>query len=288
MLPSPRGCIIGSRSLGDAEAFYGALGFEVVSRGTVERDEARALYGVKATLDEMLLGVPGAPSGQIRLVSTPEPRAGITGPFDAGPYDISFYTRDIEAAAGIFGPLGCHVGPIGVVDLGFLVMRQRKVIAPDGVRVVLIETEKRRDSILDRDPDRMFSEAHSLVWAVSSIDEAAPFWREALTQAFDMPVAHPAVSEFLELPRPDVGLRMAGFADAAFSPMRLELMEFPTEPGAPARDDATLRPGLWAMEFQVDDIEAAASALAGAQYGKVCAAGVSAIAPGGVRFILAL
>ena len=57
MLPSPRGCIIGARSLGDAEAFYGALGFEVVSRGTVDRDEARALYGVKATLDEMVLGV---------------------------------------------------------------------------------------------------------------------------------------------------------------------------------------------------------------------------------------
>jgi len=281
--------IVGASDIEAMATFFHELGFDAASTSRLDADAARALYGLSAPTQEMLMRADGREHGALRLVATPMRRT-MASPYERGAYDISLYCSDIEAAGRAGARAGAHVGPVGVLDLGALILHQRQLIGPDDVRIVLIASETRRSSLLDGNVDRMFSEVHSLVWCVEDIGAAAAFWRDGgLTQTFEMPIMHPAVARFLELPRADVPIRMALLSDEDVSPIRFELLAFPEDRG-PTLPTDTLRVGIGPLVFHTEELEAAMGSLRGAHLGETveidgarCVAGV---APGGVAFQL--
>lgn len=257
MLGSPRAVVIGATDLDATSRFFELLGFRN-SLGDTDASFATALYGVPEAANQRRLAMPDCPHGLIRLVAT-SLSARARGPFDASPYAVDVYTRDVAASLSLLADAGFAAGPVGRVALGPLVMLQARVRGPDGIPLVLIEANHRRPSRLDHDDTASHSEGHSCVWAVPSVAESLSFWREVagMTVPFDAPVAHPEISRFLELPRPDVPLRMAMACDEAQSPMRLEFMEFESDSGAGPMDPLPLAAGIHAMEWVVADVDAA-------------------------------
>ena len=272
MLTSPIGAVAAVRDVAAAVRFFGRLGMRETGSGALPAE----LYGEAGSFVDLA----AADRGRLRLVEVAADSAA-RGPFDHGPIALDFYSRDLpRSLAETDVPAGTPVR----LDLGPLVMHQVRLAGPDGVPVVLIDANHRRPSLLDTDEEALHSEVHSMVWVVPSIDEALPFWSAAgLTVAFDIPIASPAVSELLELPRDDVPVRMAMLTDADVRPMRLELFAFPADSGTPC--DPTPRAGLIWPVFEVADLDAAA-ALPWVEVGEPCeVAGRRVrrcVAPGGV------
>lgn len=159
-------------------------------------------------------------------------------PLSGGTAALDFYVRSVGSRD--------HV----TIELGPLVMRQARVIGPDGLPVVLIEANHRRPSLLDHSAAQT-SEAHSLVWVVPSIDETLAFFRQTgLTVAFDLPITSPAVCELMDLPE-GTTVRMAMLGDEGLTPMRLELFE---APGTQAWD-GELRAGMAWPVFASDAVD---------------------------------
>lgn len=261
-LSSPIGAVVAVHDVEKAVADLGRLGL-------VERSR-----------HEDVVDLAAAERGQVRVVAARR-RAISPGPFDRGPVALDLYSRDLSRSVAM---AGLPAGPPVVVELGPMVMRQVRLAGPDGLPIVLIDTDHRRPSLLDHDEQALHSEAHSLVWVVDSIDEALPFWRDAgLSVAFDVPIESPAVCDLLSLPRRDVPVRMAMLTDAEQRPMRLELFEFPHDAG-PAFDP-TPRAGTTWPAFEVGDLDAAL-ALPWASTGPVEAVAgqqvVRCVAPGGI------
>ena len=176
---------------------------------------------------------------------------------------IDIYTGDLDAALAALDGEQCS--PIGVVELGPVRMRQALVSGPDGLPIVLVESTHRRASILDTEPDRLFSDPHSVVWCVADRDAEATWWVEqhAMTKGMDLAFEEPAVSEYLGLPDSPVRIEMTMLSDAEVSSLRLELLAFPDQAG-----DAVL--------FDAD-----AAGIRGLRFGSGQAAAVS---PGGIRY----
>ena len=244
MLVSPLGAVVAVRDLAAAQAFFERLGLQEAGRGELPVE----LYGAPGGFVDLS----AAPRGRVRVIEVPGAPAP-RGAFDAGPAALDFYSRDLSRSLPALGaPAGAPVR----IDLGPLVMHQVRVVGPDTTPVVLIDANHRRPSLLDVDDAALHSEAHSLVWVVPSIDEALPFWTGAgLTVAFDVPIESPAVAELMQLPRPDVPVRMAMLSDGDVRPMRLELFEFPADRGA-AFDPAPRAGTVWPA-FEVPDLDAA-------------------------------
>ena len=272
MLVSPLGAVVAVRDLSAAQRFFEALGLREQGRGELPP----GLYGSTGGFVDLA----AADRGRVRVVEVeagPAPRSA----FDAGPAALDFYSRDLTRS---LAELEVPSGPRVQIDLGPLVMHQVRLVGPDTTPVVLIDANHRRPSRLDTDESVLHSEAHSLVWVVPSIDEALSFWTGAgLPVAFDVPIASPAVAELMDLPRPDVPVRMAMLSDVDLRPMRLELFEFPADEGA-AFDPAPRAGTVWPV-FEVDDLDAAL-ALPWAATGPVVeVAGrpvARCVAPGGV------
>ena len=168
---------------------------------------------------------------------------------EMGPLAVDVYTRDMDASIARLDDAGVEHGHVGTLDLGALVMRQCEVIAPDGWRLVLVEANHRRPSILDDDPDRLHSEVHSVLWTVPSIADATPgLTAFGLTQAHVFPIRHPELARIISLPAPDTEMTMNLLVDDAESPIRVELCEFADHPGAPA-GPGPLRGGIHAIAF---------------------------------------
>lgn len=257
MLGNPVGVTISTTDVDATAALFGALGFD--------RDGGR-------------LSVPGADHGWIEL-SAAAGGDSTAGPYSPGGYDVSLYTRSLITSRDELASAGWTVGPIGHVALGPLVMEQTKVVGPDGLRVVLIESNRRRPSVLDDDADRLHSEVHSVVWCVPTLDEAVPFWREAgFGDVAEFPIDDPAVASFLELPQPKVPIRMALLSGGDHRPMRFELLEFPAEL---VGDPAPEAPGIGALVFELPDPQK----VTGLPVTNLTQTGnsVTATAPGGVR-----
>jgi hypothetical protein len=291
MLASPSHAVIGARSPGPMVEFLVGLGFEQASRGTLPAPAASALYGLEGEVAEVRLAVPGAASGWLRVVETPHP-APHAGPFDRGPHAIDLYTRDMARSLELAARGGGKVGEVGRYQVGPIAIAESKVIGPEGLAVVFLEASRRRPSVLDTHPDRLHSELHSVVFAVDRVEEALPFFRDeaGLGPYLDATVREPAVARFMNLPRPDTPLRLVMLADARMSPSRLELLEFPEDPGR-SHETGVLRAGLHAACFCVPDLDAARAALGGARFGSEAsldtpvhgaARAVAGAAPGGV------
>lgn len=293
MLKSPDHAIFGVTNLEAAIGFLRELGFNEEATTPVPHPAARVLYGLEVETRQSLLAVPGAPTGGVRVVETPNPATKF-GPYDHRGHGVDLYTTDIDESLEIAGRAGASCGPIGSYTVGPLEVKEAKVDSPEGVHLVFLEANKRRPSVLDRSPERLHSELHSIVWIVESLSTATAFWRDRLgfTSLLETTLCHPAVAKFMGLPREDVALSLALLADEALTPSRLELVEFPDEQGAD-HSRLPLRPGLHALGFVVNDIEAAAASFAGASvaepvsfdcppYGKVRAC--AGVCPAGVPF----
>lgn len=292
MLKSPSHVTIGASSVERTARFFQAFGFVRESDRAIGAFAARELYGLGRATNETRLSMPGAERGFIRVIETDrEESAG--GPFDRGPHAVDLYVRDMVQALEIVKNTHAAIGPVAAYKVGPMTIKECKCVGPDGLALVLIEVDKRRPSILDASAHALFSEVHSAVYVVDSVDAAAGFWKDAgLKVLLDATFAEPTVAEFMHLPRPDTKLRLALFADEAQFPVRLEMIDFPDPDGrgAPLIDARPLRPGRFVFGFEVKNVAAAVKATPGASYTKVCRIGGAAVAagtaPGSVGFEL--
>jgi len=292
MLNSPSFITIGTSNIERTARFFQAFGFVRESGATIDAFAAREMYGLPAATTDATLVMPGTGLGFVRLVQTPlDAQSG--GPFDRGPHAVDLYVRDMSRALNIVKNTHAEVSAVAAYSVGPMKIKECKCVGPDGLVLVLIEVDKRRPSVLDSADTVLFSQVHSAVSVVESIDAAAPFWRSAgLKVLLDATFAEPTVAEFMHLPRPDTRLRLALFAEEAQSPIRLEMIEFPDPDarGAPMVDPKPLRPGRFLFGFGVANVAAAIAAMPGADYSKIArlSNGLAAtgVAPGGVGFEL--
>ncbi len=290
MLSSPSHVVIGSADLARTERFLCQFGFEAEPEETLPAPAAAALYGLESATPMRTLRAPGSNRGWILLVATPH-AARPGGPYDARPVAIDLYTRDIHRSLEIAHHAGAEIGELVEYDLGPLEIKEVEVVGPDHLVVVFLQVSKARPSVLDRDPDRLHSEVHSVVLAVRSADAALPFWKEAakLQTLIDSKIEGPIISRLMGLPRENVPVRFILLCDEASNPARLELLEFFEDPGGEL-STWPLAAGLHTPAFTVGDLDRAMTALAAADYGEVAHTGsgraVSGVAAGGVRFEL--
>jgi len=169
--------------------------------------------------------------------------------YDLGPRGLDLYTSDMDRSLEVAASAGADVGPVGVVEIGPMVMKQVTVWGPDAIPLVLIENSSRRASLLDDRPDELHSEVHSLVWAVASRDaEAEWFESQGCIRGMDLSFSNPAVSSFMRLPDELVELSMVMLANEANDPIRFELLEFVGHEGRPFTPSLA---GIQAVGFTV-------------------------------------
>ncbi len=289
MLFSPTHAVVGARDLTATVAFFAAFDFAETARSTLGEDAAAALYGVEGPAECVELRAAGAERGAVRLVQTHLP-APPDEPFASGPYAIDLYTSDIGRSTELARATGATVSVISPLEIGGTPARRARVDGPDGVPVVLIQSDRRRPSLLDNAPERLHSEVHSVVWSVRRIDLASPFWKDqGLSVRSDAPVTATHLGAILGLPKDDVTVRVAMLSDGAMDPLRVELLQFVDETG-PRRALVPLRPGLHAVAFAVTDVGKTMSLMRGADFGAVAdvdgRAAVRGSAPEGLVFEL--
>lgn len=295
-LGSPTHAIIGAADVAAMAAYLARFGFTDRREAALPAAAAAALYGLESATQEVEVSTPGASAGWLRIVRTPLP-AVPPQPFAHGPALIDLYTRDIAASLAVARAGGAAAGPtVGYPVEGLGSVYEARAVGPEHLPLGFVMSESRRSSLLDRDGRARHSELHAYVWTVGSIDETMPFWRDeaGMTQLLDSRVDDPGISEFMQLPRPGVSIRITHLTDADASPVRFELMEFPEDRGVDM-PCFPLRPGLYASAFHVRDVLAAQRALPSATFGPVvqldtvlhqAALAVAGTSPGGVRFEL--
>lgn len=291
MFSSPLGAVIGAENLDRTSAFLSLFGFHPAAKSELSAEAAAVLHGHDGPLELVTLTA-ASELGIVQLVGSLPSSPTAHDAYRLGAHAFDVYTRDIAASAESARSAGWSVGPIGHVELGPLVMDQVMVTGPDDLVVVLIQSDRRRPSLLDTDPGAAHSEGHSLVWAVDDVSAALDFWRQlpGLVVPFDAPVAHPEVNRFMGLPDQDVTLRMAMVCDDAVTPMRFELLQFVGVESSPARAPGTA--GLLWPLFTVENLDSAAAAIVAAGGSTTQTAGTDqgrtsiARAPGGERLQL--
>lgn len=282
---APSAIVIGATDLDATSSFLAHFGFATAASSTLTAGEAQGLYGLDAPTSTRLLVTPGARTGHVSLVQTPH-GAAPRGVFDHGPLALDIYTTDLDADLAELTRAGATLGTPGRLELGPLVLRQVQVTAPDGWRLVLVEANHRRPSVLDTVLFKgRHSQVHSQLWTVPSLRTAADDWIAAgFEQTHVFPIAHPELSKILDLPAPDTALRMNLLVGDDQDPVRVELVEFPGQTGAAEPDDHLLRAGVHALWMTVDDLEGPVAAqLTGSR--RVATAGRDGVAGrlGGVR-----
>jgi len=229
---------------------------------TTDRSSTAAfldLFGFVAEGPARLVVPDGAPVA-VELVGAD--RAGrARRDFEVGPRALDLYTTDMDGVLSDAAAAGWTTSAPGTISIGPVTMRQAMVTGPDGLPVVLVESTHRRSSVLDEHPDRRCSEPHSVVWCVPDLDAEAARWEAAgWTKGMDLAFSEPAVSDYLGLPRSPVPIRMTMLSGPEVEPVRLELLEFPDDPGPdPVADEDAA--GLRGLSFAVDDRAAVAAAL---------------------------
>ncbi len=291
-LESPDYAIIGATNPVATCTFLKRFDFEEQGRVHFSPAAARHLYGLDGASEGVMLQAPGARRGRLQVTATPM-AAPPSGSTDQGAHAIDLYTRDIEKSLGIAEAAGGRVSSVSRYQVGPLTLQEAKAEGPDALQLVFLQVDRRRSSRLDTMESALHSELHSFVWVVGHIDLSLPFWRdEAGLQVFlDVTMREPAIARFMGLPRADAPLRLAMMADAAGLPARLELIEFPEDPGA-VLPSWPLRGGLFAPGFLAASLESATQGLTSARFGEAVEVvengkrglAVSGLAPGGVRF----
>lgn len=269
MRGSATAVVVGAVDTDEMVRFFATLGFEECAPRLVTAEESARCYGLHGTRTARLMSVPHAADVHVDIVPT-EIAAPARTDYELGPRALDLYTTDIEAAVAVTSGAGYRTSTVGSIEVGPVRMRQALVSGPDGCNVVLVESNMRRASVLDRDAARLFSEPHSVVWVVGDRDSEARWWVEHgnATKGMDVAFAEPAVSEYLGLPDSPVDVLMTMCSDAEVTPIRLELLEFAGR-ATPVSSDGRLHSGLWALVY---DSEVSQSSVE--------------VSPGGVRYLI--
>ncbi len=295
MLPSPRDAVVGASELESTAAFLEMFGFVRGEPARLPREVAAALYGLDAPCLELILYVPGAERGRVRLVSTPNPARGFA-PFDPRPFAIDLFTTDIERSVGLAHTAGYHTSPITDHRFGPVLIREVEVVGPDGLVVTLLQPSAgRRCSILDREPKRLHSEVHAFVWSASELEPLLAFWEACgLVKSTDAVLNTPGLGALVGVPSEDVSMRLVVLADRDGRPVRLEYVDFLGRHGT-AQPSLPLAAGLHAPAFIVPNLDAAVAALPQVQVDEIVeldtplhpkSRAATANTPGGQRFEL--
>jgi hypothetical protein len=296
MLPSPTDVVVGASDMEAAAEFLIHFGFEKGPAGTLPADAARALYGVDAPVDELVMAAAGAPRGRVRLVSTPNPTR-TYAPFDARPFAIDLFTADMDRSVAEAADAGYHTSPITDHHFGPVTIREVEITGPDGLVVTLLEPSAgRRPCILDDDPDRLHSEVHAFVWSDTDLDRHIGYWTDrGLQTLMDVVMETPGLGALVGAPDEDVKLRLTVFADQPEArPIRVEYVEFIGKPSQ-AQPTLPLAAGLHAPAFELENLDAVIDRLAPAELGDIVAVdtpvhpgmrAATAVTPGGHRFEL--
>jgi hypothetical protein len=289
---SAAGLVVGATDPGATVAFLTAFGLEEVARHDLDAAGASGLHGLETATTEIELGTPGTDAPRVWVVACGQPGDEPSG-FQRRPRAFDVYTSSMDDAIDHLRFVGLAPGPVGTLAVGPVTMRQCLVTGPDGTSVVLVESSHRRSSLLDA-PDapgggpRLFSEGHSVVWSVDSMDREAQLLSAAgLTKGADLAFSEAEVSTYLGLPRSPVPIRMTMLSGASVEPLRLELLEFPQDAGPTERPEF-LRGGLWALRHRVPQPAAAARALEELGFLRTGSSerAEAVRTPGGIRFQL--
>jgi len=294
MLPSPIDVVVGASAMEATADFLVHFGFEKGVSGRLPADAARALYGLDGPADELVMVVPGAPRGRVRLVSTPNPARSYAA-FDARPFAIDLFTADMDRSVALAAEAGYHSSPITDHHFGPVTIREVEITGPDKLVVTLLEPSAgRRPCVLDDDPDRLHSEVHAFVWSDTNLDDHIGYWTErGLQTLMDVVMETPGLGALVGAPDEDVRLRLTVFADVPNArPIRVEFVEFVGKPSTP-QPTLPLAAGLLAPAFELADLDAAIPDLAPAEIGEIVAVdtavhpkmrAATAVTPGGHRF----
>jgi hypothetical protein len=277
MFPSPIDVVVGATDMEAVAEFLILFGFEKGPTGPLPADAAAALYGIDGPVEELVMAVPGAPRGRVRLVSTPNPARSYAS-FDARPFAIDLFTTDMDRSVALANGGGYHASPITDHNFGPVTIREVEITGPDKLVVTLLEPSAgRRPCVLDDDPARLHSEVHAFVWSDTNLDEHIGYWTDrGLQTLMDVVMETPGLGALVGAPDEDVKLRLTVFAD---------------EPDA--RPILPLAAGLLAPAFEFEDLDAAIPGLAPAEVGTIVAVdtavhpkmrAATAVTPGGHRF----
>lgn len=271
MLNSPRDVVVGASNPSSTAAFLSMFGFEQQTSGILPELAARALYGLDGPADEVLMAVPDAELGRVRLIATPHPLRSFTG-FDARPFALDLFSTDIEASHALAVKHGYDASPITDHHLGPVVIREVAITGPDQLKVTLLwQTAGRRPSILDREPDRLHSEVHAFVWSDSDLDGVLGLWEDlGLVKLLDVVLETPGLGDLVGVQDEDLKMRLTVLADSEARPIRVEFVEFVGKQ-ATSRPSLPLAAGLHAPAFEVPDIDVVLAALDQAEVGPVVA-----------------
>ena len=252
--------IVGVSDLEASKSFFEAFGFAEQDRRSLDPSVAQSLYGID-TADELVMGVPGAETGQLRLISTPLPTPD-RGHFHRGGHALDIYTTDIHRSVGIAEENGYVVGPVADYTFGPVHLQQAQTMGPDDVPLVFVGIDRRLPSVLETAPERLHSELHSIVGCIDDIDAETAFWTDVvgLDLKSQFPIDVPAVSEFMMLPR-HAPIKMSVLSGPAVNPPRFELLAFNDADGKSIAG-RPLAPGCLVVGLRVDDVSAALQALA--------------------------
>ncbi|NPC97606.1 VOC family protein [Nocardioides sp. zg-DK7169] len=213
----------------------------------------------------VLLGVPGAPAGRLRLVpASSAPSEDAPEVWDLGARLLGIYSRDLDATAAAMARAGGAprrpvTYPYGEASLSELVGR-----GPDGVwwTIPLAVTGAHRPSAAyDADAVRRHSELHTAVLVVADHEAAVAFFEAAgFSTLFDGAMTGAPFDDLVGMPA-DAALRLAFMVGPEHQPARLEIMSFT---GVPTRDRSADPVGIRRLVLVSDDPEATRAAMVGA------------------------
>jgi len=213
------------------------------------------LGGSVDSADGVLLGVPGSPSGRLRLVPAGAKQTSPPNVWDPGARLLGIYSRDLDASVkAIAAAGGAPRSPVsyayGGGTLSELVAR-----GVDGVWYTIpkaVAGAHRPSPALEGDARRLHSEVHTVVLVVESKDHDAVvqfFTAAGMRAIFDGTMAGAEFEELVGMP-PGAQLRLAFMIGPDAAPARLEIMSFTGVPATPRTADPV---GITRIVFAADD-----------------------------------
>lgn len=213
---------------------------------------------------QALLGAPGAPSGQLRLVQGP---SSVTQAppkmWDRGPRLLGMYSRQLEETARLLRENGGESGPLASYAYGERTMTEIAGYGRDGVYWTVPWARPgvhRPSAAYDADSERVHSELHTAVLLVTEEEHAdvvAFFQAGGLGVVFNGSLLGEEIEKLCGLPSGG-GLHIAFMSGAGHLPARLEIMSVLNVPG---EDRSTDPIGLRRLRYVCDDVEATRTAL---------------------------
>ncbi len=293
MLPSPIDVVVGASDMEAAARFLELFGFEMGPTAELPANAAKALYGIEDPVQELVMVVPGAARGRVRLVSTPNPARSFAR-FDARPFAIDLFSTDMEKSVALANAGGYHSSPVTIHRFGPVTIHEVEITGPDKVIVTLLQPSAgRRPTVLDDDPDRLHSEVHAFVWSDTDLDKHIGYFTDrGLQTLMDAVLETPGLGALVGAPEEDIKMRLTVFADEEALPIRVEFVEFLGRASTP-QPSLPLAAGLHAPAFEFDDLDAVIDGLAPAAIGEIVAVdtavhpkmrAATAVTPGGQRF----